>query len=244
MDPAQPQHNHSDKWSGVPEDLYLTESRRPRIDLPPVHVLVPVKKLDLCKSRLKHVLTDEARLQLVRAMITRVTSAVSAARVAARTAVVAPANGHHWDGLTGLGWDIINDGGLDLNGSLELGVNECVDRGASYVAIFPIDLVFVRPSNVRSVVTKAVSIHGHVIVPDSREIGTNALCMKVENRFPLRFGRRSMEKHLQAARASGVDVLVLRHTLLRYDLDTGEDLKKFAYVFETSRTRPKTSFSP
>lgn len=77
---------------------------------------------------------------------------------------------------------------------------------------------------------------GHIVaVPDQIEHGTNALFLRPPTVVPLRFGRNSLKRHLQAAEDRGVSCSVYRYPGLALDIDRPEDLR--AFVAEPSHTR-------
>ena len=65
------------------------------------------------------------------------------------------------------------------------------------------------------------------IVPAHDDLGSNTIVMSPPDAVPLRFGEDSFYPHLDAARARGIDPLVVRHPGIGMDIDNPVDLVAF-----------------
>jgi len=75
------------------------------------------------------------------------------------------------------------------------------------------------------------------IVPARDERGSNAILAAPADAVPLRFGDDSFFPHLTAARAQGIEPLVLPLPGIGLDVDTPEDLA--AFLARPSQTRAR-----
>ena len=69
---------------------------------------------------------------------------------------------------------------------------------------------------------------GCVIAPDQQERGTNALALAPPAPDFFRFGLDSFQAHLEAAKARGLNMRILRRPGLAQDLDTPEEYRRYA----------------
>ena len=67
-----------------------------------------------------------------------------------------------------------------------------------------------------------------VIAPDQQEQGTNALALAPPDPDFFRFGPDSFQAHLEAAKARGMTMRILRRPGLAQDLDTPEEYRRYA----------------
>jgi len=65
---------------------------------------------------------------------------------------------------------------------------------------------------------------GAAFVPSLSGFGTNAVLLEPPDRMPLKFGEPSFDNHLLAARAAGIQPIVLRLPGIGLDIDAPEDL--------------------
>lgn len=189
--------------------------------------IIPVKSFALGKSRLSAVLGAEQRAALNRRLFGRVIEAARGTFPADRIAVV---TGDplllalvHAQGMHGLQ---DTDGGL--NGALGLGCRTATARGARGIVVLPSDLPMVTAEDVAAISAALGNAPACVIAPDEQEQGTNALAIAPPDPDFFRFGVESFQAHLDAARARGMAVRILRRPNLAQDLDTPESYRRFA----------------
>ena len=75
------------------------------------------------------------------------------------------------------------------------------------------------------------------IVPAHDDLGSNTIVMSPPDAVPLRFGEDSFYPHLDAARARGIDPLVVRHPGIGMDIDNPVDLVAFLKMSPPAATR-------
>jgi 2-phospho-L-lactate guanylyltransferase len=187
-----------------------------------VVAIVPVRGLELAKSRLGEVLDAEERRDLVEAMLRSVVRSATAAAGMDEVIVVTPdpaagetarADGAH----------VLLQAGVGLNEGLEQARREAVARGASAIIVLPADLPDVTASAIEAIVAEAARAPVVALVPDLAGEGTNALLLAPPGLIAFRFGPGSRRAHAEAAAAAGVRYAELAGPL-ELDLDTADDL--------------------
>jgi coenzyme F420-0:L-glutamate ligase/coenzyme F420-1:gamma-L-glutamate ligase len=120
------------------------------------------------------------------------------------------------------GHEALDDGGVDLNAAITLGVRRAEERGASAVLILPVDLAEISAANIDSLIRGWLGAQpGLLASPDG---GTSALLVRLPNAFTPRFGPNSAEAHHSELSRDGGTVESLSSPLTA-DLDTPDDLK-------------------
>jgi 2-phospho-L-lactate guanylyltransferase len=110
-------------------------------------------------------------------------------------------------------------------------------RGEAMLAI-PGDVPLVTATEIERVIAAHRRGHRFVIVPARDEFGSNSILAAPADVVPLRFGDNSFFPHLAAARACGIEPVVLPLPGIGLDIDTPEDLA--AFLVRPSRTRART----
>jgi len=190
-------------------------------------ILVPVKNLSLAKQRLSPVLSPEARLELAQAMCRDVLETLARWTGRPEVAVVtgddfARELAAHFNFLV-----IDDDANPGETGAIEMATQVCRSRGAASTLVIPADIPMIETSELQQIVDSAPGA-GAVLVPDSAGRGTNAALRTPADLFPLRFGNDSFLPHLAAARATGLDCVVLELPGIALDVDRPEDLQELA----------------
>ena len=88
----------------------------------------------------------------------------------------------------------------------------------------PGDLPCLTADEVRRVLEACGPAPAAVFVPSRSGLGTNAACLTPPDAVPLRFGEPSFADHLAAARARGIEPVVLSLSGAGLDIDRPEDL--------------------
>jgi 2-phospho-L-lactate/phosphoenolpyruvate guanylyltransferase len=180
---------------------------------PQHRVLVPIKAFSAAKGRLRAVLDEAARVELVRTMAANVLHAAAPLDVCVACddpEVAAFAESH---GAT-VSWTP----GLGLNGAVEAGVAHLAALGADYVTVVHADLPLA------SGIGALAHVDGVTIAPDRRHRGTNLLRVPTTARFAMHFGRDSYRAHLAECARLGLAVEVLERDDLAFDVDVPSDL--------------------
>jgi 2-phospho-L-lactate/phosphoenolpyruvate guanylyltransferase len=74
-------------------------------------------------------------------------------------------------------------------------------------------------------------------VPAHDELGSNTIICSPPDAVPLRFGENSFYPHLDAARARGIEPVIVRQPGIGMDIDHPVDLVAFLRMAPTIRTR-------
>jgi 2-phospho-L-lactate guanylyltransferase len=190
-------------------------------------VIVPLRGLEVAKTRLGGQLDAEERLDLVTGLLERTLAAAAAVPSVHRVLLVSPdpaarALAEELGALT------LPDAGAGLNAALAAARDHAAAEGAETVLVLPADLPMVTPERIADLVSAAdqARIPGRglvAIVPDRHGSGTNALLLSPPDVIPFAFGRGSRARHGAAAAAAGA-VLVEAGGELTLDVDTPEDL--------------------
>lgn len=189
--------------------------------------IIPVKPLGAGKSRLATVLGVEQRAALNKRLFGRVLNATLGVFKPDRVAIVT-SDTLLLPMMRGQGVHALDDLGGGLNAALGLACRFAADRGARAVAVLPSDLPQITDDDVRALVAALGSRPGCVIAPDQQEQGTNALALAPPEPDFFRFGPDSFQAHLEAAKARGLKMRILRRPALAHDLDTPEEYRRYA----------------
>ncbi|MEI7761515.1 MAG: 2-phospho-L-lactate guanylyltransferase [Thermoleophilia bacterium] len=175
-----------------------------------VHVLVPLKRLDVAKSRLASVMPTEARSVFMREMLDHVLAAIAEAGFQRVTIVT----GERLDGLPV--WD---DNGLPWNDALAAAMDAVVAEDV--VAIVSADLPLLTASDVLALV-EATPARG-IAIARALDGGTNALSMRPAKLVTTQFG---VQESASVHAALGVPSIIVDLPGLAFDIDTPADLQR------------------
>jgi 2-phospho-L-lactate guanylyltransferase len=183
-------------------------------------IVIPIKELAACKTRLRSALDDGEREGLVRTMLHHVMSVIGGAAGNNRLLLLAPP-GHDMPPK----FERIPDKGRGLNGELcgFLKTASGVDR----IVIVPADLPLITEADLKALIDLS---HGHAaIAPDRARIGTNALSLPlpVTRNFQFQFGHDSFERHRTEAARLSLPLTKLYSDGLAFDIDEPSDLIDF-----------------
>ena len=187
--------------------------------------LVPVKARAEGKSRLARVLTDEARVALVRSMLGHVLEVLATAPGIDHVAVVSPERDTVPDDVL-----VLNEQGRGLNRALGRGIAALNNLGAREVLVVPGDLPLLTAGDVAQMLagTRAA---GCALACDGNRTGTNAIGLDFEQlggvAFRFLFGRDSFGRHCRQAATLGLGPRLVSSAGLAFDLDEPESLRQF-----------------
>jgi 2-phospho-L-lactate guanylyltransferase len=80
--------------------------------------------------------------------------------------------------------------------------------------------------NADALTTLLTSRTDAAIAPDEKRRGTNALLVDASRPVALSFGPHSFQRHLRAARRAGIDLTIVEHPALAFDIDEPADLAR------------------
>jgi 2-phospho-L-lactate guanylyltransferase len=101
----------------------------------------------------------------------------------------------------------------------------------------PGDVPLVTPRDIERVIDALRDTPSFVIVPARDELGSNAILCSPADAVPLRFGENSFFPHLAAARARGIEPVILPLANLGLDIDGPDDLAVFRALPSATRAR-------
>ncbi len=181
-------------------------------------VLIAVKERALSKTRLAEALSPQARIELVRSMLTAVLSAAASAQTVRQVIVMSPERD-----CIPAEVPVLADTGESLNGALMQAHAVLREFGCREVVILPADLPKISGTEIDALV-RAGRAGGFAIAPDAAGVGTNALCLVSPAPFRFQFGLDSRRLHLQEAQRMGLSPQVVRLPGLEFDVDSPADL--------------------
>lgn len=201
-----------------------------------IWAVVPVKRFDRAKARLADVLGQAGRAALAKAMLGDVLEQLARTEGFAGTAVVT-CDAEAAAIAEAFGAKVIAD-------PLESGTNDAVLRGiravgvagGSGVVVVPGDLPCVTSDELRAI-RIALARSPVVIVPATRDGGTNILALSPAGVMTPAFGCDSFARHLAATAAIGVRPVTLVLDGAGHDIDTVADLVFDARLRAGARTR-------
>ncbi|MCZ6529022.1 MAG: 2-phospho-L-lactate guanylyltransferase [Chloroflexi bacterium] len=187
--------------------------------------IVPVKRLDGSKSRLRGVLSPDQRVELSREMLLHTLQVLSEIPEVERTLVVsadpkvlALAREHEAEALE-------ERGSPELNKALSQATALAQDSNAKAVLVLPADLPLIQAADVRVLIELMQDPPVVVISPDRTRSGTNALLVAPPGTLEYYFGPGSFNRHVRRAEASGARIEIVELPALGLDLDAPKDLE-------------------
>ncbi len=189
---------------------------------PRLAVLVPVKQFTAAKERLAQHLSPAERAELAR----RLADGVVAAAAPHPVYVCCDDDEvREWALLRGhrVSWTP----GHDLNGAVEFATEEAAAAGFDLVAVVHADLPF--PAELPEIASRATR-STVVIVPDRHRDGTNVLVIPTDAHWRFGYGPGSLERHLEEARRLELEIEIVTHEALGWDVDHPEDLDPPAHL--------------
>jgi len=187
-------------------------------------VAVPVKDLVNAKQRLVSFLSPPERSELARAMLQDVLEALGRARlgevlvVTRDPAVQALARRHDATILS-------EDDNRGHTEAVARAQQAALARGARRFLTIPGDVPCTTAEEVAILAAALPPGPGVAFVPSLSGFGTNAALLEPPGLFPLKFGEPSFDNHLLAARAAGLNPVVVRLPGIGLDIDAPEDLR-------------------
>lgn len=181
--------------------------------------VIPAKPFNQAKTRLSPILSSDQRVGLSRRLLRRT---IELARQLGEVVVISRDSAVRRVAKQSGAWALVEGGG-DLNSALRQAAQWVATRHAGPVLILPADLPLVTPTDLRQIVKLSRPAPSLVIAPCHRGSGTNALVINPPGLIEFRFGPDSFARHLQAARAAGIEPAVYRSPSTAFDLDVPED---------------------
>lgn len=194
--------------------------------------VVPVKRLNAAKSRLRGAVAEERHPDLVLAMVRDTAVAVLSATSVAELIVVTD-DPVVAEAVREIGAKVAPDPGAGLNAALRFGADEVAGL-STHRAVLTGDLPALRPADLDAALGEALAqATGRAFVPDAAGTGTVLLAAAPRSPLDPRFGPGSAAAH----RASGATALTGEWSGLRQDVDTAADLDTVLGLGAGVRTR-------
>lgn len=192
-------------------------------------VMIPVRSFHGGKTRLAEVLPEDARNQLVRAMLNGVIRATLDSDVADRVSLISPDQAvveyarTFGSAVSGLEQPIETPG---LNAAADLARHMAIDHGFQRLLMLFGDLPSVTPGDIRAVAAETAPV---VIATDWIGGGSNGLMLDLVNprthEFTFAYGADSRWLHEAEALRLGLEPTTIVTNGVAYDLDTVEDFR-------------------
>ena len=200
-----------------------------------IWAVVPVKDTAAAKQRLIPALPAPQRRELALAMLEDVLAALAEARgLAGRILVTTDASAR--DLATRYHAECWSDGAAaGHTGAVTAAARRLTALGRGAMLTVPGDIPLVTATEVEELLTAHRPAPSFTIAPSHDELGSNAILMSPPDAVSLRFGDDSFFPHLAAARARGIEPMVVRLSGIALDIDNPTDLLHLARL--RSRTR-------
>jgi 2-phospho-L-lactate guanylyltransferase len=202
-----------------------------------IWAVVPVKEFEGAKQRLSSALSPDERRLLARTMLEDVLEAVSAVRELAGVLVVTvdPVASSL---ASRYGARIITEGALEGHtGAVTAAARLLAREAQGAMMTMPGDIPRLSTAEIAATLASHRGAPSFTIVPAHDDLGSNAIICSPPDAVPLRFGEDSFYPHLDAARARGIEPLIVRHPGIGMDIDNPVDLVTFLKMSPPVRTR-------
>jgi 2-phospho-L-lactate guanylyltransferase len=207
-----------------------------------VTAILPIKRFERAKQRLKDALGTGARSALVYAMFSDVLSALHRCSVLDAILVVS--------GEPAVRDLVVEPPAMLIADTSEKGQSHAAHTGLARAAalgydralLVPGDCPLIDPAELQGLIERSTA-EGYdvVIVPDRHEEGTNALLLDPAGAFTPEFGPGSLSRHRDQASRRGMRCSVEPVPSLALDVDTAEDLAALVETLRHSHGRaPRT----
>lgn len=110
-----------------------------------------------------------------------------------------------------------------LNGAISQAISRCIAERFDSVLVVAADLPFLSTHELKKMID-SIGAESIVICP-SKDCGTNALFLRPPRSMPMRFGPRSLVRHLKEAMRSGRKFKLYWSPGLAFDLDRVADFR-------------------
>jgi 2-phospho-L-lactate guanylyltransferase len=201
-----------------------------------VWAVVPVKELGAAKQRLAGALDPALRRALALAMLEDVLAALAVVPQLAGI-VVATADPQAAALAARHGATVSREDAALGHSEAVAAVARRLARDGAAMLTLPADIPLVRPADIARLLAPCSEAPGFAIAPAHDGLGSNAVLCAPADLVPLRFGGASFAPHVAAARARGLNPLILDLPRIALDLDEAADLAAFLAI--PSRTRAR-----
>jgi 2-phospho-L-lactate guanylyltransferase len=201
-----------------------------------IWAVVPIKDTAQSKQRLAGLLPAERRRALALAMAEDVLGALAQVRELAGVLVVTTDSAAAAL-ATRFGARVSNAHAREGHTTAVTGAARRLAADGIGMLALPGDIPLVEADDIRTLLAAHGPSPAFTIAPAHDELGSNAVLCTPADTVALRFGDNSFFPHLAAARANGIEPVVLQLSRIALDIDTPDDLARFLAV--PSRTRAR-----
>jgi 2-phospho-L-lactate/phosphoenolpyruvate guanylyltransferase len=185
--------------------------------------ILPIKRLDAAKHRLREDLDPAPRRALVEAMFSDVLVALRRATLVDEVLVVSSDHGVQRI-AGGYGAMVADDADEGHNTAARRGIARAREMGTERALLVPGDCPLLDPREIDALLAQEAPAPSVLIVPDRHGTGTNALVLTPPHALSPSFGPGSHKRHRQEATAAGVAARTVEVPSLALDIDTADDL--------------------
>jgi len=204
-----------------------------------IWAIIPVKEMGDAKQRLSAMLSSSQRRALAEIMLGEVLDAVARSQGLAGVCLVtiepfAEAMAQRLDAR------IITEGAREGHtGSVTAALRILAREGRGGMLTLPGDIPAVTAAEIDSVIMAHRPAPSFTIAPAHDELGSNAVICSPPGAVPLRFGDNSYFPHLDAARARGIEPVIVACPGIAMDIDHPADLAAFLRLPQSAGTRTR-----
>ena len=193
--------------------------------------LIPVKRFDAGKSRLRKVFSSQVLIQLNLSLFQSTFLKVKDSGQFAHILVVSrDEDASEWTDANG-GASLREVGEETLNSALTQGLKWISAHGAGSVLILPTDLPLLTIADLYALCAYQPAKPGMLIVPDQVQRGTNALLLTQPDLLEPQFGTNSFQAHCRQAEQLHLHQIVYLNQHIQQDIDMPEDLAHIQISF-------------
>jgi 2-phospho-L-lactate guanylyltransferase len=190
-----------------------------------IWAIVPIKPLKRTRSRLAKVLSRDERASLSRQLLKHTLETLAEVARVERTLVVsrdseALAIARSHGAKTVAEW-----GHPQLNKALIRASLVAQGYGISGVLVLPADLPLLTKQDLEKLISASGNPPEVILAPDRRGKGTNAVLSSPPGLIEFDFGPKSLERHIERAKAVGARIEICNLPSLELDLDVPDDLE-------------------
>jgi FO synthase len=187
-------------------------------------VVIPVKDLESCKSRLAHALPDHARPALMGALLGDLLSMLKSCGSITGIAVVTRCS-KATQLATTYGAEVLTlENDRCLNSGVTAAIQELTTRNIPDVLVLHADLPLVTAADIDTLVqAHRTQKTGITLVPDSELNGTNAMLLSLPSSMQFFYGQHSYPKHLAFCQENAITVQTTHNERVGCDIDLWQD---------------------
>lgn len=190
-----------------------------------IWAIVPVKPLNLGKSRLSGTISEDDRINLNTKLLVHTLNTLSEIPEIGQILVVSRDSNVLSISRDHGAKTVLENGSPHLNTALSRATVFAQLHAIYGVLILPADLPLLSKKDIKTLIELAVDPPVVVIAPDRRNEGTNALLISPAGLIDYDFGPNSFDRHCHLARLASARIEIVNLPSLAFDLDIPEDLQ-------------------